>query len=149
MQPLHLQLHRSKSHRRSEASRSLVRTPSPGCASRATKGNQTMPKFVTIGYGDQARYDRILPAVRDAAHEQDAKLRSELALMGDCRQSGTIPQSRRGPSRNSLWFIHDVRLAYRRIRRDRGSGLGRGDLEKSRTFPALSITAWSRVWPLE
>jgi hypothetical protein len=41
-----------------------------------------MPKFVTIGYGDQAGYDRIPQAVRDAAHEQDAKLRSEGALMG-------------------------------------------------------------------
>lgn len=41
-----------------------------------------MPKFVTIGYGDQAGYDRILQTVRDAAHEQDAKLRSEGALMG-------------------------------------------------------------------
>lgn len=41
-----------------------------------------MPKFVTIGYGDQAGYDRITAGVRDAAHEQDAKLRSEGALIG-------------------------------------------------------------------
>jgi hypothetical protein len=41
-----------------------------------------MPKFVAIGYGDQAGYDRTPRAVRDAAHEQDAKLRSEGALMG-------------------------------------------------------------------
>ena len=41
-----------------------------------------MPKFVTIGYGDQAGYDRTPRALRDAAHEQDAKLRSEGALMG-------------------------------------------------------------------
>jgi hypothetical protein len=41
-----------------------------------------MPKFVTIGYGDQAGYDRTPRAVRDAAHLQDAKLRSEGALMG-------------------------------------------------------------------
>ena len=41
-----------------------------------------MPKFVTIGYGDQAGYDRTPRAVRDAAHEHDAKLRSEGALMG-------------------------------------------------------------------
>ncbi|MGH9583480.1 MAG: YciI family protein [Bryobacteraceae bacterium] len=41
-----------------------------------------MPKFVTIGYGDQAGYDRTPRAVRDAAHQQDAKLRSEGALMG-------------------------------------------------------------------
>jgi hypothetical protein len=41
-----------------------------------------MPKFITIGYGDKAGYDRTSPRVRDAAHEQDAKLRSEGALMG-------------------------------------------------------------------
>ena len=41
-----------------------------------------MPKFVTIGYGDQGGYDRTTQAVRDAAHEQDAKLRSQGAVMG-------------------------------------------------------------------
>lgn len=41
-----------------------------------------MPKFLTIGYGDQAGYDRTSQSVRDAAHAQDTKLRSEGALMG-------------------------------------------------------------------
>ena len=41
-----------------------------------------MPKFVTIGYGDQAGYDRTCAAVRDAAHDQDRKLRSTGALIG-------------------------------------------------------------------
>ena len=41
-----------------------------------------MPKFITIGYGDQAGYDRTPRAIRDAAHEQDAILRSEGTLMG-------------------------------------------------------------------
>ncbi|KRE11558.1 transcription initiation protein [Bosea sp. Root483D1] len=41
-----------------------------------------MPKFVTIGYGDRAGYDRTSQPVRDAAHVQDAKLRSEGAVMG-------------------------------------------------------------------
>lgn len=41
-----------------------------------------MPRFVTIGYGDQAGYDRTPRPIRDAAHEQDARLRSEGALMG-------------------------------------------------------------------
>jgi hypothetical protein len=52
------------------------------CASRALKGDYLMPKFITIGYGDQAGYDRTPASVREAAHEQDAKLRSEGALMG-------------------------------------------------------------------
>lgn len=41
-----------------------------------------MPKFVTIGYGDQAGYDRTDPDVRDAAYEHDAQLRKDGALMG-------------------------------------------------------------------
>ena len=41
-----------------------------------------MSKFVAIGYGDEAGYDRTAPAVRDGAHEQDAKLRSEGAVVG-------------------------------------------------------------------
>lgn len=41
-----------------------------------------MPKFITIGYGDQAGYDRTTRPVLDAAHAQDAKLRTDGALMG-------------------------------------------------------------------
>ena len=41
-----------------------------------------MPKFVTIGYGDRAGYEQTDPAVRDAAHAQDARLRAGGALLG-------------------------------------------------------------------
>src|SRR5579863_9056428 len=41
-----------------------------------------MPKFVTIGYGDQAGYDQTDPSVRAAAHEHDERLRAGGALMG-------------------------------------------------------------------
>lgn len=41
-----------------------------------------MPKFITIGYGDRAGYDRTPQPVKDAAHAQDAKLVSEGAVMG-------------------------------------------------------------------
>ena len=41
-----------------------------------------MPRFVTIGYGDRAGYDRTDPAIRDAAHQHDDRLRAEGALMG-------------------------------------------------------------------
>ena len=41
-----------------------------------------MPTFVTIGYGDEAGYERTDPSVRNAAHEHDARLRAEGALMG-------------------------------------------------------------------
>jgi hypothetical protein len=39
-------------------------------------------RFVTIGYGDRAGYERTDPAIRDAAHRHDDRLRTEGALMG-------------------------------------------------------------------
>lgn len=41
-----------------------------------------MAKFVTIGYGDREGYERTDPAVRDAAHEHDVRLRNQGADMG-------------------------------------------------------------------
>lgn len=41
-----------------------------------------MAKFVTIGYGDQAGYDRTDAAVRDAAHAHDVRLREGGVDMG-------------------------------------------------------------------
>lgn len=41
-----------------------------------------MAKFVTIGYGDQAGYNRTEPAIRDAAHAHDAGLNADGALIG-------------------------------------------------------------------
>ena len=45
-----------------------------------------MPKFVTVGYGDRAGYDRTDPQVRDAAHQHDAHLHADGALMGRAGQ---------------------------------------------------------------
>jgi hypothetical protein len=33
-----------------------------------------MPRYLTIGYGDQSGYDDTPPELRDAAHEHDARL---------------------------------------------------------------------------
>ena len=41
-----------------------------------------MAAFITIGYGNREGYDRTDPAVRDAAHEHDARLRGDGAVMG-------------------------------------------------------------------
>ncbi len=41
-----------------------------------------MAMFITIGYGDREGYDRAEPDAREAAHEHDARLRSEGVLMG-------------------------------------------------------------------
>jgi hypothetical protein len=41
-----------------------------------------MPKFITIGYGDRAGYDRTAPYLRDAAHAHDESLKKRGALIG-------------------------------------------------------------------
>lgn len=41
-----------------------------------------MPKFITIGYGDQAGYERTPEPLRAAAHAHDAQLAAAGALMG-------------------------------------------------------------------
>jgi hypothetical protein len=41
-----------------------------------------MPKFVTIGYGDQAGYEKTAPDVRNAAHAHDDELKRRGTLMG-------------------------------------------------------------------
>lgn len=41
-----------------------------------------MPKFVTIGYGDQQGYDRTPTQVRDLAHRHDQTLVAQGVLMG-------------------------------------------------------------------
>lgn len=44
-----------------------------------------MPKFITVGYGDEAGYRRTDPNVRDAAHAQDARLKQSGATIGIAR----------------------------------------------------------------
>lgn len=41
-----------------------------------------MPTFITIGYGDQAGYERTDQLVRNAAHAHDARLQAAGVLMG-------------------------------------------------------------------
>jgi hypothetical protein len=41
-----------------------------------------VPTFITIGYGDRDGYERTDPAVRDAAHAHDERVRATGALMG-------------------------------------------------------------------
>lgn len=61
-----------------------------------------MPKFVTIGYGDEAGYNRTAPEVRDAAHAHDLKLVNDGALVG---QAGAAVQVR-NPDAQGLQVVN-------------------------------------------
>ena len=41
-----------------------------------------MPKFLTIGYGDEAGYQRTPAPIREAAHAHDAKMMEHGTIMG-------------------------------------------------------------------
>lgn len=67
-----------------------------------------MPTFITIGYGDEAGYDRTPAAVRQAAHEHDAALRKRGVIMGIAgtpmqvrNPDGAGIQTKRGPFRSA------------------------------------------------
>jgi hypothetical protein len=46
------------------------------------KKGELMPKYVTIGYGDRAGYDKTPEDIRNAAHKHDRQLLDEGALLG-------------------------------------------------------------------
>jgi hypothetical protein len=43
---------------------------------------RSMPRFITIAYGDRAGYERTDASVREAAHERDAELQARGAVVG-------------------------------------------------------------------
>ena len=55
-----------------------------------------MPRFLTIGYGDQAGYDQTPVALRDAAHEHDARLVAEGADVGTLRDPVRVTNTSTG-----------------------------------------------------
>ena len=63
-----------------------------------------MPKFLTIGYGDEAGYQATEPALRDRAHAHDARLLAQGAVMSRAGEpiqvrntGGTGVQTQSGP----------------------------------------------------
>lgn len=63
-----------------------------------------MPKFMTIGYGDEAGYEKTDPAVRDVAHAHDRHVQADGVVMGMAGQpvqvrnhNGAGVQTSKGP----------------------------------------------------
>ena len=72
-----------------------------------------MPRFVTIGYGDRAGYDRTNPAVRDAAHANDAELKRRGALIGIAGAPVQVrnPEARGIETENAPFMSAPLRIA--------------------------------------
>ena len=107
-----------------------------------------MPKFITIGYGDQAGYDRTPEAIRQAAHDHDASLRKRGVVMGI---AGT-PVQVRNPENTGLqtkdgpYLSADLPIAGFAIMEAK-------DLDEAIALAARSPCAVAHgvieVWPLE
>lgn len=106
-----------------------------------------MPKFITIGFGDQAGYDRTPQPVRDAAHEQDAKLRSEGALIGIAGAPVQVrnPDAAGLETRSGLFVSSDLPIAGFAV-------IEAADLaeavEKMSQVPCAVAHGVVEVWPL-
>ncbi len=107
-----------------------------------------MPKFITIGYGEQDGYDRTPSSIRDAAHAQDAKLRSEGALMGIAGAPVQVrnPDAARVETRNGPFMTSALPLAGFAV-------IEAADLadaiEKVSRVPCAVAHGVVEVWPLK
>lgn len=66
-----------------------------------------MPRYLTIGYGDRAGYERTPQALRDAAHAHDQTLVAQGALMG----IAGAPVQVRNPERSGTEILNAPFLA--------------------------------------
>lgn len=106
-----------------------------------------MPRFITIGYGDPADYDRTPRPVRDAAHAQDAKLRSEGAVMGIAGAPVQVrnPEDRGTETRDGSFMSSDLPIAGFAI--IEAADLA-GAIEKVSHVPCAVAHGVVEVWPL-
>ena len=107
-----------------------------------------MPRFVTIGYGDRAGYDRTPEDARQAAHQHDAVLRRRGVVMGI---AGT-PVQVRNPggsgvlTRTGPYLSSDLPVAGFSI-------MEAGDIEEAIALasksPCVVAHGVIEIWPLE
>lgn len=107
-----------------------------------------MPKFVTIGYGDQAGYDRTPQPLRDAAHLQDDLLVTRGAVMGIAGEPVQVrnPENRGVQTAKGAYLRSDLPVA------------GFAIIEATSLEAAIELVSKSpcavahgvvEVWPLE
>jgi hypothetical protein len=107
-----------------------------------------MPKFITIGYGDEAGYARTAPSVRNAAHAHDAKLVAAGGVMGVAGQPVQVrnPDDKGVVTSNGAYLRSDLPIA------------GFGLIEADDLAAAIALAAKSpcavahgviEVWPLQ
>ena len=107
-----------------------------------------MPRFITIGYGDQAGYDRTPEPIRQAAHAHDAYLRERGVVMGIAGTPVQVrnPENREVQIDSGPFLSADLPIAGFSLMEAR-------DLEEAIALAARSPCAVAHgvieVWPLD
>jgi hypothetical protein len=107
-----------------------------------------MPKFVTIGYGDENGYNRTAAAVRDAAHVHDSELRNAGAVMGIAGKPVQVrnPDAAKIETKNSSFMSSALPVAGFAV-------IEAKNLEEAITMVSKTPCAVAHgvveVWPLE
>ena len=107
-----------------------------------------MPKFVTIGYGDRAGYERTPKDVRDAAHTHDAEIKKRGALIGvaGAPVQGRNPLAAGVKTENSAFMSSALPVAGFAV--IEAADLGEAIRIVSKT-PCAVAHGVVEVWPLE
>lgn len=107
-----------------------------------------MPRFITIGYGDRAGYDRTSEPVRTAAHAQDAVLAAAGAVIGIAGPPVQVrnPEASGVEVRHEAFLRSDLPIAGFAL-------IEAADLEdaiaKVSTTPCAVAHGVVEVWPLQ
>jgi hypothetical protein len=107
-----------------------------------------MPKFITIGYGDRAGYERTPELIRTAAHMHDAKLQKQGVLMGIAGSPVQIrnPEAKGVATTNGPFMTSTLPLAGFAV-------IEAGDIHEAIEMVSRSPCAVAHgvveVWPLE
>jgi hypothetical protein len=107
-----------------------------------------VPKFVTIGYGDETGYARTDPDIRNAAHAHDRELVKRGALVGIARRPTQVrnPDATGVRTKNAAFMSSPLPIAGFAI-------IEAADLAEAINLVAQSPCAIAHgvveVWPLE
>jgi hypothetical protein len=107
-----------------------------------------MPKFVTVGYGDERGYNRTATTVRDAAHAHDDQLRKAGTVMGMARKPVQVrnPDAAKIETKNSPFMSSALPIAGFAV-------IEAKNLEEAVTLVSKTPCAVAHgvveVWPLE
>jgi hypothetical protein len=108
----------------------------------------TMPKFVTIGYGNRKGYDNTDASIRDAAHAHDARLLAAGALIGIAGPPIQVrnPDANKIETQNAPFMTSSLPVAGFAV-------IEAKDLEEAVTMVSKTPCAVAHgvveVWPLE